>query len=66
MKKNFAIFGSLAIVGVGVWYLFFKNKNVEELADQDPVGPINKEEHGLDHIRQVFHKAKELVPETGI
>ncbi len=66
MKRNYAILGGLAVVGVGVWYLFFKNRNIEELADQDPVGPINKEENGLDHIRKVFHKAKELAPEIEI
>ena len=68
MKTKLVILGSLALTAAGIWYLFFKNIQLNESADQDqdPVGPLQKEESGLEHIREVFHKAKELTPETVI
>jgi hypothetical protein len=66
MKTKLLILGSLALTGAGIWYLFFKNRQFSESADRDPVGPIQKEESGLEHIRQVFHKAKEITPEVAV
>jgi len=64
MKTKLAIIGSLAFVGAGIWYLFFKKRQFGESGDQDPIGRIQKDESRLEHIRQVFHKAKELTPDT--
>jgi hypothetical protein len=66
MKTKYVILGGLALAGAGIWYLFFKNRHLGESTNQDPVGPIQKEESGLEHIRQVFHKAKEFTPESAI
>jgi hypothetical protein len=63
MKTKFMILGGLALTGVGIWYLFFRDRQFSESGNQNPVGMIQKEESGVEHIRQVFHKAKELVPE---
>jgi hypothetical protein len=61
MKIKLAILGSLAVVGAGIWYLFFRNQVFETQSAQDPVGPINRDEHAPIHAWQVMHKSKELI-----
>ena len=63
MKKKLAILSGLVAVGVGIWYLFMREEPLQEQEGKDPVGPIQREDHGKNHLREVLHKAKKTVAE---
>jgi hypothetical protein len=67
MKTKLAILGGLAILGAGIWYLFFTDKAYDLESGQDPVGSIGNSENShdmdeppRDHLRHVMHKSKEF------
>ena len=67
MKNKIAIIGCLVLAAAGVWYLLTQNKSAEEMEAMEPVGPIlghelaHEPEPDPTHLRDVMHKAKELV-----
>jgi hypothetical protein len=67
MKTKLLIFGCLAIVGAGVWYLLQKDKEIQEWIDEAPVGPIKDhlaiQEQAQEpaEVRELMHAAKEHI-----
>ncbi len=67
MKTKLLIFGGLAIVGAGIWYLLKKDKDIQEWIDETPVGPlkdhlvIQEQAQESADIRELMHAAKEQI-----
>ncbi len=67
MKTKLLIFGGLAIVAAGIWYLLKKDKDIKEWIDETPVGPIKdhlviqEQAQGPANIRERLHEAKEQI-----
>ena len=64
--KKIAIAGSVAVVGAGIWYVFFSGKSGNIFKSRKNNRTTTKEESGTDRIREVLHKAKEkdISPES--
>ena len=45
MKTKLVIFGGLAILAAGVWYLLFRDQHFTSPVSEDPVGPIHDEDN---------------------